>query len=358
MNFRKLEKYFRQEYDFRVGQREDLPLILDFIENHWQKNHALVLSRALMDWQHFDPIRNRYNFFIAVHKASSEIHALQGFIPTSQYDPEIENPLIMGAIWKARDDATIPGIGMMVRLFGETEITGCARGGLGLSNDAAGIDKHLNLRHGICNHFYLLNPTVTEFKIAGNIDSHTTYPQTANDSKKTFTELDKAAYLALPDEIFETIPFYKSKMYFVNRFFRHPIYDYRATLVSDQTGAGLGVFFWRICEAESTRCIRIVEMFMKPGALAGNQTNFENLLQQHEAEYIDCYNIGYPESDFYQAGFSERHQSEIIIPNYFEPFVRKNCELNYTLITPDPDFKTLFFKADGDQDRPNRVSHG
>ncbi len=357
MNYQKIEKYFRKEYDFRVSQIEDLSMILDFIDNHWQKNHALVLSRALMDWQHFDPIRNRYNFFIAVHKGSGEIHALQGVIPTSQYDPEIKNPLIMGAIWKVRDDAVIPGLGMMVRLFGETQIVGCARGGLGLSNDASGIDKHLNLRHGNCNHFYLLNPDLRDFKIAGNV-SKNAFTRTKNDPNKLFEELDEAGYLSLPKEVFEPIPFYKSKMYFVNRFFRHPIYNYRATLITNQSGKGLGVFFWRFCEHETCRCIRIVEMFMKPGALPGNQSNFEDLLRAHNAEYIDCYNIGYTETEFINAGFSERHQSDIIIPNYFEPFVRKNCELSYSLIAADPNLKTLFFKADGDQDRPNRVPNG
>ena len=263
----------------------------------------------------------------------------------------------MGAIWKVRDDAVLPGLGMMIRLFGETQIVGCARGGLGLSNDAAGIDKHLNLRHGNCNHFYLLNPDITNFQIAENVDREKSFAQTESDTNKSFKDLDESDYMFLPDEVFEPIPFYKSKKYFVNRFFRHPIYKYHATLISDSSNGALGVFFWRFCENKTSRCIRIVEMFMKPGALTGNQSNFEDLLRARDAEYIDCYNIGYPETDFISAGFCERHRSDIIIPNYFEPFVRKNCELSYSLITTDPNLRTLFFKADGDQDRPNRVSN-
>lgn len=355
MNYKKMKKYFNDEYEFRVSRRDDLPLVLEFIDKYWKKDHALVLSRPLMDWQHLDRIRNRYNFFIAVHRKSGEIHALQGIIPTSQYDSEIDNPLIMGAIWKVRDDAVLPGLGMMVRLYGETQIVGCARGGLGLSSDASCIDKHMNFRHGTCNHYYILNPTITSFKIAGNVNRKCLFKREINFTDKQFIDISEDDYLSLPNDVFMSVPFFKSKNYYVNRFFRHPVYDYKATLISDTSGGALGIFFWRFCVNEGSCCMRIVDMFMKPGALSGNHANFERLLQTHNAEYVDCYNIGYPESEFYAAGFSERHQSDIIIPNYFEPFVQENCELSYSLSISGINLNPLLFKADGDQDRPNRV---
>ena len=41
-------------YDIRYAKKEDLPLIIEFLNTHWKKNHALVVSRELMDFQHLN----------------------------------------------------------------------------------------------------------------------------------------------------------------------------------------------------------------------------------------------------------------------------------------------------------------
>jgi hypothetical protein len=45
-------------------------------------------------------------------------------------------------------------------------------------------------------------------------------------------------------------------------------------------------------------------------------------------------------------------EKDIIIPHYFEPFLKKNISLDYAYINKTEESYTLF-KADGDQDRPN-----
>ena len=52
-------------YNIRYARKEDLPLIIDFLDTHWKKNHALVVSQELMDFQHLNPITGGYNFIIA-----------------------------------------------------------------------------------------------------------------------------------------------------------------------------------------------------------------------------------------------------------------------------------------------------
>ena len=45
-------------------------------------------------------------------------------------------------------------------------------------------------------------------------------------------------------------------------------------------------------------------------------------------------------------------EGDIVIPNYFEPFVQKNIAINY--FTDSQALENLrIYKADGDQDRPN-----
>ena len=43
-----------------------------------------------------------------------------------------------------------------------------------------------------------------------------------------------------------------------------------------------------------------------------------------------------------------------MVPNYFEPFEKRNVYLDYSLKTVSG-YKAEFFKADSDQDRPNML---
>ncbi len=47
----------------------------------------------------------------------------------------------------------------------------------------------------------------------------------------------------------------------------------------------------------------------------------------------------------------------VVIPNYFEPFERRNKVLDYGFIVPSG-VRYRMFKGDSDQDRPNRIPAG
>ena len=44
---------------------------------------------------------------------------------------------------------------------------------------------------------------------------------------------------------------------------------------------------------------------------------------------------------------------DIIIPNYFEPFLKKNIKIYFFIDRSLEDSRIIIFKGDGDQDRPN-----
>ena len=72
------------------------------------------------------------------------------------------------------------------------------------------------------------------------------------------------------------------------------------------------------------------------------------LLNQYE--YVDFYTLGFNEKYIESAGFRKREENCCnIIPNYFEPFERENVDI---WVQYDNE-NTVFFKADGDQDRCN-----
>ncbi len=90
----------------------------------------------------------------------------------------------------------------------------------------------------------------------------------------------------------------------------------------------------------------------------GRLENFGSLIEQfhvimnaENAEYIDILNFGIAEKIFYKLGFNKLDvKGNIIIPNYFEPFLLENIEINCAYRGTD---EYVIFKADSDQDRPS-----
>jgi len=81
--------------------------VVSFLDINWKKNHSLVLSRELLNFQHYNTKERKYNFILAENNVTHEIDALIGFIPTSQYDLSLEcNGDYWGAIWKRREDVS------------------------------------------------------------------------------------------------------------------------------------------------------------------------------------------------------------------------------------------------------------
>ena len=87
-------------YDIRYARKEDLPLIIEFLDNHWRKNHALVVSRKLMDFQHLNPITGDYNFTNICAAVSLGLHfeidfeeikaAIENYKPTNMRSQVVE----------------------------------------------------------------------------------------------------------------------------------------------------------------------------------------------------------------------------------------------------------------------------
>ncbi len=101
-------------YEIHLCLKSELKELQRFIQNHWKKNHVLAVSDELMRWQYYDSRSERYNFFLATHKASGEIHGILGFIPLSHFDRSIRSRDVWSALWKVRDDIKAPGLGVTI----------------------------------------------------------------------------------------------------------------------------------------------------------------------------------------------------------------------------------------------------
>ena len=351
----KLLPKFSEKYDFRIGTQDDKNAIIHFIDEYWKKNHVLVSSPELMDWQHYDADNNRYNFIIAVDKETNEIHALQGFVSTSHFDKTIEKPIRWGCIWKNRDDIASPGLGLMVHWSAFDLLSSDNYCTVGISDIAYSLYDKLNYQRGICTQWYIINPEKETFTLVKNFEGVSRVNEKATSSKYYFKDIvSDNDYLSLEGDAVKQIPSFKSKLYYFNRFLKHPFYHYTATKICDEVGKVNAVFFWRECNANGAKCIRIVDYFGFPEALCGQCSNFINMLKEHDAEFIDFINAGIDGKYFEMAGFCNRSGTSLILANYFEPFLLENIDLRYTLYS-DKEVPLLIFKGDSDQDRPNII---
>ena len=107
-------------------------------------------------------------------------------------------------------------------------------------------------------------------------------------------------------------------------------------------------------EAEQSRVLRIVDFIGDESELKHISIYLYKYLQENNLEYADFYCFGLAPFSLTSSAFDEVDQDieEIIIPNYFSPFTRKNIKINFFTNTKDLNNLKLF-KADGDQDRPN-----
>ncbi|PYR39755.1 MAG: hypothetical protein DMF93_13075 [Acidobacteria bacterium] len=93
----------------RCAERE-IGDVVRFLDEYWERGHALVVNRRLLDWQYRNP-DGSYSFIVA--RAGGEVAGLLGYICTRRYDPALASDNVVWlTTWKVRDDAGFAGLGI------------------------------------------------------------------------------------------------------------------------------------------------------------------------------------------------------------------------------------------------------
>ncbi len=339
-------------YDIKIAEISDLKKIQFFIDNYWKKNHALAISSKLFDFQHFNKINFKYNFIIAVNSITNEIDALIGFIPTSQYDSSLmKNGDYWGAIWKVRNDIDnieIKDIGLLLwnKLL---ELDGFnSFGAIGISKIAKRIYALSGLTIGNLNHYFMINRDKINFKIAVIKNNFNTISGCEINRDYHFDIIDINDF----DEnsIHCTYHPTKSVAYLKNRYYKHPIYNYDFIGLFKKSKL-ISIWVTRLIEVNKSKVLRIVDIYGNIENLPDLTPHLQEILIKTDCEYIDILNYGIDEKVFFNIGFNKLNfDGDIIIPNYFEPFEKKNVIIE---IAYKADYDYVVFKGDSDQDRPN-----
>ncbi|MBR5648290.1 hypothetical protein [Pseudobutyrivibrio sp.] len=338
-------------YDYRIATIDDVSDIMDFIRAEWGENHILANDRKLFIWQYGcqeygdDSTIN----VVLMTEKDGQIVGLIGFIPYSNNKACLH---ISTAITKIRANDVMPmaGIELMrrqVALVGEKV------------NFASGTNPNTILpifqkvfKHkvGYMEQYYILNleldNTIAAPCFDDYIDDFYEYPYILKEIS-SFGDLSNSYDLNEKNEHMSI----KSPEFINKRYFEHPYYTYRKWLINDFDNKTVGVIFGREITIGVSKILRIVDYRGDLVYLEKIGRALHDLLKSEKYEYVDLMVSDLSNYNIQQAGFNKLNpDGKTIIPHYFEPFVKANIK-NYYQNNGD----VVIFKADGDQDRPNRV---
>jgi hypothetical protein len=313
----------------------DVEAVASFLDAHWKRGHVLVANRRLLDWQYRNA-DGSYSFIVA--RRAGAIVGLLGFIPTTRYDPTLtRDNVVWLTTWKVRPDADVAALGVAMLQRAAASQPHVAIGAIGFNPETQPIYRALGYRVGEMTH-YVARPGPA----AGDA------PLSA-DEMGSAREIDA---LAIAVDGSDRIAPRKTPRYFSARFANHPVYTYRVLALRDG-GAVAALLATRVAEHDGRRAVRIVDFIGRPDVFARAGAVVQTLIRQHEADYADLYNAGLDPRAVARAGFhAVDPDGPEIVPDHFEPFENRNVRLLFALKS---ERQPLLFKADADQDRPNRM---
>jgi hypothetical protein len=330
----------------------DLQSVMDFLHEHWTKDHVLAKHRGLMDWQHADENHpGMYNWLIAVDEEG--VQGVLGFIPTSKFDKVLsEKPLTWLALWKIRPESKNNGLGLqLLNTLAQSESMGIIAV-QGINPKHPPMYKALGYFTGELAQYFVCHPNKTQSLLAVPEGFKLPVPSSGRATMEELNIKDLANIVLSPFE--PKLPL-KTPIYFVNRYFKHPVYTYKVFEVLLQEHA-VAIVVIRIAESGAAKVLRIVDFLGSDQALSECGTAINQIMHENDCEYADFWQYGIAEETLAGSGFRRvNFAGNIIVPNFFEPFLQRNARIEFA-IKGIKNEKLAIFRGDGDQDRPNRIT--
>jgi hypothetical protein len=342
--------------DIHLCREDEIVLVMRFLHEHWAADHVLSWHRPLLDFQHRDA--GGYNFVVARRLDGGDVLGVLGFIPTCLYDPQLaDRNMLWLALWKVRADAGVAGLGLLLLHYLDANVPHAAIAVAGIGNPAhLAMYRALGYAVGDYRQHYLRNwrierPFLGTFgpepaPCAAVTGDATLEPLT------TDTLLAATRDLALAERAVQWPA--KTPRYFLARFLGHPVYQYNVYLVR-RAQRPVGLLAARIATHAGHRALRLVDYLGGEAALGELGPALDAVLERTGSEYADLWSLGLSDGTLARAGFRLVDAAgPVIVPNFFEPFAPKNEVLRCAWKGPAGQ-SFVFFRADGDQDRPNQI---
>lgn len=340
---------FDDKYCVRIANESDIEQIMSFINKFWSKGHVMSTNKGYFEYEFLRD--GQVNFAIAIDRETDTIQGVWGLL-FSALDPDKRD--LWGSIWKANlGDGNFPLLGTEIRKRTGSLIKYRYNLGVGQNDNTTRIvESCFNKEVVRLEHFYRLNTDIDDYRIAVINDRQDTEAAAVSDhtsAERLYSIEDVTSRINIED--IDAVP-YKDNWFLKHRYFDHPVYDYKVYGLRKRGEETSAIMVLRDAEAEGAKALRIIDYIGDRTAMAGLGSFFDKELSAGGYEYVDFYEYGFEPELLKAAGFRNRYEDgeTVIIPNYFEPFVRENKDLAGFF---DKGLNVTIFKGDGDQDRPN-----
>lgn len=325
----------------RFATEKDIDSIMEFIDTYWKRGHILGNNKDFFVYEH--KLDEGITYVISIDEDES-INAILGYIPYGKTNRDV-----MTVMWKANHTAN-SSLGLELFHFLKTNGDVRIMASPGSNPKLKGLYRYLGYQFGKMTQWYRLRKQgsyriarVTERSVPDReIEKKCVYKQ-FNDWDDVKEKFDFENYT-------RTSKPFKEQWYIQKRYFNHPIYQYEVYGVgTDNSGLYPLMMVFRVIKIDGTNIIRLIDCIGDYSIIEITTNLLDNLLENYNAEYVDCYETGLSEAVMTNAGFMKREDTDNIIPNYFSPFVQENIDIWFF----SSDVDVVLFKGDGDQDRPN-----
>lgn len=325
---------------FRLAQPGEETRIIEFVNRYFDWKLPLVNRPEYFDFYY----HNSESLQFAIAEENGQWLAVAGYILANH----AQNPDLWVSVWVAAPGHNGVGLELMdalPRLTG-ARIVACNN----IRPKTMAFYRFLGWHADRVPHYYRLSMQDT-YHLA-RVQDRTILPVGGDLTLDTVSSVTRLQGLGLPPTPHTP---QKDLWYLARRYYGYPHLAYKVYSACEN-GKLLAYLVTRIVDtapgtAQNARVLRIVDFIGNDEVLPRIGGAIDQLIQQANAEYAECYCWGIPSQIFAQAGFCERKQDDCnIIPNYLTPPLYENTE--YYFFTNQPE-NFVLFKADGDQDRPN-----
>lgn len=329
--------------------------LISFIRKYWDKNHIFVKNKKLFNWQYKNSNNKKYNFILCEDN-NNKIIGILGFIPINQFSKKIKfKTAAWLSFWKNINENKYPGIGLGMIGYLKKKIGIETILNIGLNDRVIPLFKYLKYKTGKLKHYVILNSNVKKFSVLK-------YKKKINREKIFKKENFSLSRVSIKNlnrykekfkkELFVFFP-KKDIQFLIKRYLNHPVYNYKIYILKKGKKYCSSLLIIRKIKFKNSCVLRLVDYQGKEKYLMKIYNPLQELLNYEKSEYVDFYQHGISKNIVKKGGFVEVVKTKLIVPNYFEPFVRKNINLNFAYKSSIKNRKIYFFKGDGDQDRPN-----
>lgn len=315
--------------------------IMKFIDEHWSAGHILSKDKKLFCYEY--QCLNNINFVLALDEKEN-IYGVLGFIKSSNLTNDV-----WLALWKVikHDSHPMLGIELLQFIKDSTEVNTISC--IGINDKVLNIYKYLGYYTNFLSQFVLINNEISDYKILKSKPDYSKY-DFIQDPRYTIKEINQHE-LTFDFNDVNHVP-HKDKLYFIKRYFEHPIYTYKVYGVY-KNEKQTSLIVTRKINVKDRSILRIMDYLGKDKDILYVSEYLYKLVLDNNYEYLDFMCFGFNEGYLNKACFKKIDftSDELVAPNYFSPFIKKNIKVNF--MCDKNIIKNLrICKADGDQDRP------